>query len=367
MSENSGQSSEGRKNPIGEIVGKISKKIRGKESITPVEIQVLDENDPQNVLSNKAVNFELFGGLLSLSVYSKEGFAEDSTKQTELAHFLIQKLSLKKRGPLLDVGFGTNIHISNTFSDEGIKAYAIDEQQDDHTKGESLWHAPREIRINEKGVNILSGDIADISSKESTLWDKKFGLILFNGSWTSGGNNWTVAGEVMEAKYHNRPDKTDSLVKFRNHEKDVILQSCKKHLMNKGLIGVISPRYAFHGAGYSYDQLSEEKLNVIDLFDRFQKLRAKKIYLFGVTQEGFDQMLERSVEQFKPQSDKTQKIQLVREQLRKISNLPQEDMYSKYGDSSEYQKSRIKAVIEATKNVSELNSLAKIDAIFAEF
>lgn len=327
-----------------------------------VQVEIIDERDPGNLLSDTSRNVDLsfnFGGL----PYSAEGFAENPKRQSELASFLIKKLDLKKRGTLLDVGFGANIHISNTFADEGIEAYAIDQQQHDHKSGESMWHAPRKLRKNDKGVEILSGDIADIGEKESQLKEKSFGLILFNGSWTSGGNNWTAAGEVMEAKYHNRPDETETLSEFMEKEKDKILQLCKNQLSRDGLIGVISSRYAFHGAGYGYDQLPEEKLIFFDLYDRFQQLGAKSMYLFGVSQEGFDQMLARSIKEYPKEHDKyklkQEKIDTVREELRTIANLPDQAAY--------FEKSHIQSVKEKTKNIPKLNAIARIDAIFAEF
>jgi len=332
--------------------------------------EIINENDPSNLLSDTSRNLDLSFSFSALP-YSNEGFAENPERQSDLARFLIEKLGLKKKGAFLDVGFGVNIHVSNTFADEGIEAYAIDEQQHDHTGGESMWHAPRKIRKNEKGVEILSGDIADLGARESQLKDNSFGLILFNGSWTAGGNNWTVAGEVLEAKYHNRPDKTESLVEFMDKEKDEILELCKRQLSRNGLIGVVSSRYAFHGAGYRYSQLPDEKLSFVDLYDRFQRLGAKRLYIFGVSQEGFDQMLARSIEQYPKEQEefklKQEEIDSVRQALRDVSSLPGEDVYSRYGDNPDYQKSRIRGVKEATKSTSELNAIARIDAIFAEF
>jgi hypothetical protein len=363
MSESFEQSPKGQKNIFGGIVRKFSDRIRGRESSIPIEIQIIDENDPQNVLSYKSRKLDLsfrFGGI----PYSGEGFAENQGNQEKLAHCLIQKLNLKERGPLLDVGFGSNIHISNTFSDEGIKAFAIDELQHDHTKEESILHPPRKENINEKGVEILSGDIADLDNEKSDLKDKKFGLILFNGSWAAGGNNFTVVGEVMESKYYSKQDKNTTMVEFMNREKDAILQSCEKHLANAGIIGIVSSRYAFHGAGWSYDQLPDEKLCAVDVYDRFRKLGAKKIYLFGITQKGFDEMLKRSTEQLESTPDS---LMLIREQLIKVSSLPREDVYSRNGDNPQYQKSLIARTIEETKDMTELDGLARIDAIFAEF
>lgn len=372
MSESSGQSSQEQRGAIRNVLSKILKRPREKEPVAPISIQVFDESDPGNVISDRYRNFGL-PSQFGIAPYSTEGFAEDLAKQTELARFFIYKLGLKNRGPLLDVGFGANIHIANTFISEGMEAYAIDAQQHDHTDKESIWHAPRLVRTNGEGVNILSGDIADISSKESVLRSEQFGLVLFNGSWTAGGNNWTVAGEVMEGKYHNKSSKTESLIKFMDREKDKILRSCKEQLTVNGLIGVVSSRYAFHGAGYSYSQLPEEKLSFIDVFDRLQRLGAKRIYLFGITQRSFDEMLVRSSKAYPPEDDKDklpqETVESVREQLKTVFNLSREDIYLRYRIKSEskYQKARIDSIVEATKNTPELNNLARIDAIFAEF
>lgn len=336
----------------------------------PTHIEIINEHTANNPLSDISKNLDLsahFGVL----PFSTEGFAEKPRKQEELARFFINKFGLRQKGALLDVGFGANIHIANTFADEGIDACAIDEQQHDFKDDESLWHAPRIVRKNEKAVEILSGDIADLGEEKSQLKDRSFGLILFNGSWEAGGNNWTVAGEVMEAKYHNVTNKDKTAAEFMDEEKDAILQACRKQLVRNGLIGIVSSRYAFHGAGYGYSQLSDEKLCFIDLYDRFQQLGAKKIYLFGVSQEGFDQMLARSIDQYPKEHEEyklaQEEIDAVREELRTVANLPDEDIYCEYGDNPEYQKARIRRSKEATSNIAELNTMARVDAIFAEF
>lgn len=344
--------------------------LESQEEDKSVEIEVINEKDPNNLLSDQSRNLVLLSHSHP-SPYSGEGFAENPKRQAELAFFLIEKLDLKSRGASLDVGFGSNIHISNTFADEGIKSYALDELVSNQTTNESMWHAPKQVRLNERNVEILSGDIVDIGKNESEIKDKQFGLILFNGSWSSGGNNWTVAGEVMEGKYYNKPDRISTLVEFMDQEKDAILESCKKRLTSNGLIGVVSSRYAFHGAGYDFSQLPEEKLSFIDVYDRFQRLGAKKIHLFGISQDGFDQILTRSMEQSSEghntyEVDQNQ-VALIREQLRLISNIPENDVYSRFGNNQDYQKSRLHDVIEATKNIPELNAIARIDAIFAEF
>ena len=330
-------------------------------------VEIIDENTKGNVLSNKSRLFSLYPSC-DMSVFSTEGFAENSEKQTELANFLIGRFGVKQRGALLDVGFGTNLHVAKTFVSKGIKASAIDSIKNDK-KNPAVT-----------GVEIVTGDISDISGPSSKLRSNKFGLILFNGSWISGGNNFTVGGEVMEAKYHELKSKSQSCVQFIDEERDRIVGACKDHLTSVGLIGVISSRYAYHGAGWNFDKLPEEKLSFVDLYERFMRLGAKKIYLVGLSQKGFDELLNESKAHFKiperrslvnpddlPEVLSEEEIRGIRRGLTNIENLPREDVYTNFGDNTEYQRKRIKNVLEATKDIPELREPARIDAIFAEF
>lgn len=102
------------------------------------EVVIIDENDPGNELSDISRDLD-FSTRIFQSTESREGFAENPEKQIQLAQFLITKFNLKPRGPLLDVGFGSNLHIVKTFNEQGIPAYAIDaatvkdKDKEDHT------------------------------------------------------------------------------------------------------------------------------------------------------------------------------------------------------------------------------------------
>lgn len=338
---------------------------KSEENLSSNRIVVFDESDPENILSDVSRGLAFAHTLSGGSPYSTEGFAGSPEKQSQIAQLLISKFQLKNRGPVLDVGFGSNIHIADTFAKSGLHASAIDEQQHDYSQGGKMWHAPALVSRNQNGVQILSGDIADIEKTESQLRNAQFGLILFNGSWESGGNNWTVAGEVMEAKYHNVQTDMSSLVEFMDVEKDHLLSSCKNRLSGNGLIGIVSSRYAFHGAGFNYQQLPEEKLTFIDVYERFQRLGAKRIFIFGVSQNGFDQIVAKSLQG--PMNQSPQLLQGTREQLRDVKNLPEKDLYSEHGGNPDFQASRIRTVKLSAQDVPELNAVARIDAMFAEF
>ncbi|MDO8429705.1 MAG: hypothetical protein Q7S88_03685 [Candidatus Daviesbacteria bacterium] len=349
------------------------------ERKSPVPIEVIDENYPGNILSDKTrpISYDSFA---SLAVpFSSEGFAENPEKQTELARFLIDRFKLASRGIFLDVGFGANIHIANTFAASGVDSFAIDQQQGKYDSDEGIWHSPRVVTTNKQGVTILNGDIADINKGDSALRDKNFGTILFNGSWDASGNNWTVGGEVAEAKYHNKGDKTISSAEFVDRERSQVLKQCTSRLKPGGAVGFVSARYAFHGSGFSFNLLPEEKLVFLDLYTRLTKLGAKRVCLVGVTQKGFDEMLAASPlpdlseirESFRGSGMKfpevtVEKVEQVRDQLRRIDNLPRETTSVKYGGNPDFSKKQVEESIELVKGIPEFEGLARIDALFAE-
>ncbi len=352
---------------------------------------VIDEYSSPNPLSDRTRPTGLISSLSGSEYSGNDGFAENTDKQTELALFLIRELGLERKGPFLDVGFGTNVHIANAFAGAGITSYVVD--RIDHSR--NLQSPGNPLKTKAKGVSVLVGDATEVDK----LCRHKFGTILFNGSWIAGGNNWTVNligeskyhGQLQEARGISRTQLPVSIItnkaEFIDKEKDSILSSCGRALAANGILGIVSSRYSHHGAGFTYSQLPEEKLYFIDLFERFTRLGAKRIYLFGLSQNGFDEFLSlsRKASQdyidaqpplsgkaivFAPQMLREEEIQKVRDQLRSVSNLPPEDICSRYASSEEerdYQVRRNKSNLEAAASIKELNNIARIDAMFAEF
>ena len=326
-------------------------------------IEIIDETVPGNILSdiNRLVSISPHGGF---GVLSQEGFAENPERQVQLAQFLIDHLQLKGRGPLLDVGYGSNLHIANTFVRNGIPAYGIDLGQ---SADGDKWKVPLIVEPTDDDVTLVEGDIAKIGMPGSALRTVKFGLILFNGSWTSGGNNFTVGGEVMEFKAHQEQPK--AITRFMNEEKDRIIRETRDHIAPKGRIGVVSSRYANHGAGWDYQRLPEEKLTFIDLFDRFVRAGATKITIAGISQNGFDHMTGVAIDQIQeqPAAILPEVVQQVRNSMAGIASLPTEDVYSLFGDEPKFQRNLIRGLIDRNMDNSELNKVARIDAMFASF
>ncbi len=343
----------------------VREKLCGQVKDGKLSFRVINESHPLNVLSGNSIPLTC-----GPSVYSNQGFAESPERQAEIANFIMQQFGIKEKGPFLDVGFGGNIHIANAFGIAGIPSFAIDLMAGSLAGGESLHQPPKFVRKNEEGVAILQGDIAQIGEKHSALKKQKFGLIYFGGSWASGGNNWTVGGEMAEAKFRNLGMKGTS-TEFVSNEQTKILNVCKKHLTGNGLIGVVSSRYAFHGAGWDFRSLPEEKLSFVELVFRLKEQGAKEICLVGISQKRFDELLTDSQKiQDGKQTIwplKADEISKIRSHLRTVSALPSEDAVSQFGDDPTYRKNELHEVINSLKDVQALNDLARIDAIFASF
>ncbi len=200
------------------------------EKLKPqLPIQIIDEHFPGNVLSDKGrlPNFET--GAFLIGPYSTEGFSENPQRQLELAQFMGD--NFYSSGDVLDTGFGGNQFILDYFSSKGIKADGIDAQQGPVGRG-NLFVPPNIYAVKPNGVTLASGDISLINAPQSQLKDRGYGLVVFNGSWHSAGNNWTVGGEILEAKYHQAGGQTSSIDEFMEKEKQQILEICKGKLIS---------------------------------------------------------------------------------------------------------------------------------------
>ncbi|HBO11058.1 TPA: hypothetical protein DD448_03900 [Candidatus Collierbacteria bacterium] len=339
-----------------------------KENSINFLTEILTESLPDNCLS-RVDNLISLGNVPSFLPYSGEGFAENEDKQKELAVFIFSRFLQGKEGAFLDAGFGSNIHVANTMAEKGVESFALD-QLAGHAGADKIWNAPTVVETNAEKVKICQGDIARIDEVGSILHDKRFGLVLFNGSWNSTGNNWTVSGEVMEARFHNQKNKRTSMNRYMSEQKDFILSNCVKRLSPKGVVGIVSPRYAFHGGGYNFNSLPEEKMVFFDAMERLSRLKAKKFYMVGLSREGVRKVIDFSlkvIQQGRVPILNSVEIEEVVNQLADVNKLPVEDVYSRYGDDKSYQLERNQRVKQFVIDHPELHGVARIDAIFAEF
>ncbi len=356
-----------------------------KRELSSPAIIIIDERNPRNILSDSLRLIDLSPSVLvGFSSLSNEGFAENPQRQRELAEFIADLTKIEEKGPLLDVGFGSNLTVATTLKHRGVPAYAIDVFAV-RIREENPWHAP-EVEKVQDGVTILCGDAGKLADNDSALKHTKFGLILFNGSWASGGNNFTVAeGEGLDFRYHGlygigyneRKEGVPPFNEFVDKEKDAILRACRSALVEGGMIGMISSRYAYHGAGYPFEKLPDEKVAFLDVIMRLSRLGAKKIMLVGLSPEGLRRVVAESLRSRKEydvkfpdwvQTEiKQEEIEEIVRQLTDFDALPAEDPMTRYLNESEWRNTQRAKILEFASKVERVRNIARIDGLFAEF
>lgn len=307
------------------------------EHLRNIPVEIIDESHPDNILSDSSRNLDLhrtptgFYGVKHRP-YSFEGFQRDWEQQSKLGLYLSRKFDIRSRGALLDVGFGENTSLAGAFADADIPTFAIDVRQHPEWVRHSnfgdmgfdikrFWVAPKQV--GEPGrINIFCGDVSLLGADDSELKYHRFGLILFNGSWDSGGFNFTI----------------DKRLKERT------LQACRDRLAESGLIGIVSSRYAYHGAGYMFGQLPEEKLKFLDLYRRLDILGAQRFYILGISQDGFELIARRAHQEVTGHQTQTVHELLSWEQIE-----------------------RVITKLRTNPGIAGLETVARIDGIFAEF
>lgn len=196
---------------------------------------------------------------------------------------LDKSLDLCRRGEILDVGIadegriilGALGNIGIQFSVLSIQRYP--ERYPPRTTERPIWY---------------DGDIALAAEATSDLANKKFGTILFWGSWDTEGA-WTVdnamIGNTVKKRLEKQDPKTPQTVITQkvSEEKDAILGACRKILSRNGLIGIVSARYSFLGGGFNYHSFDHEMISHLDVVRRGADLGANKIHIFGRTREEF--------------------------------------------------------------------------------
>jgi len=317
------------------------------EDANPVSIIVFDETDPGNLMSDISEGVNVIAPMLLGGTEGDEGFHHNAAAAKELAEYLIHRLDLSRRGAFIDIGYGSNIHVANTFAENHIDSFALDKRNksavDDHSMPE-LW------RTNEFGVKEISGDVVDIEHFPGEFPQQRFGLILFNGSWESGGNNYTVNSEESGAPAD---------LGLRLLRKTAILRSCIDMLVPGGLIGIISSRYAFHGQGYSFENLPKERSNFLKTLSTALSLGLQKLYVFGVTHDGMRIGVETS----------RNKGARVAETYKDID--PDDLIMGSYVYPSSVIEAVLSELRQAQNNSSsefpQLDGISRIDALFMEF
>ena len=89
------------------------------------DVAILDETTPGNVLSDTSRIPSLLQGFAH-SHFSREGFARNADSQKSIGNFIDAIFIIRARGPVLDVGYGANTHVAQSFAAKGIETCGID-------------------------------------------------------------------------------------------------------------------------------------------------------------------------------------------------------------------------------------------------
>lgn len=266
------------------------------------EIVFIDEQSPlqpfiiHGELDRPLDMYEMaFGG----SQFSQEGYSEVAERQMELGRNITHVLNIQPGSEALDVGWGTNKYIALGLKEQGVNTTLLD-----LFAGGPVNSRDKKTPIPLEPVDGIlpsyDGDMALISDPESALKDIKFDAILFNGSWSSSGNNWTVeeltslewgAKQKTMVPNYNSPDYT----RYQQLKYMKILQNARDHLKPGGVLYLGSSRYAHHGGGYAFNTLPAEKAHFLDVIAKAKKLGAKKITIIGVSSPKLKDILQKNL------------------------------------------------------------------------
>ena len=241
------------------------------------------------------------------SYQSTEGFFHDDERIATATEKLAGLLGGVRGKNTLDVGYGANLAVSAGLRHLGATTFGLDSQiswqyNSEHAEEPPFFAAERD------GLKTFGGSIEDLLHPDSQLNGLRFGMVVMWGSFDSGGYNFAIGGGEM-GEFRVRKDYPDlhrrlemsrsldepvheELYRLMQGNKEKVLQNCASVLAPQGGILVVSSRYAYHGAGFSTDQLPAEKRFSLRNAEALSKIGASGIVLVGVSKESVNEQLD---------------------------------------------------------------------------
>lgn len=239
------------------------------------------------------------------------GYFRDKQAVSTATRSLIDLLGIEERHKVLDVGFGSNTSVAKTLIEYGCEVYGLDAHLlPVGTKRIEIPAPPKFIQSYD-GFHEFGGWIEDIKHRDSELKKIKFDTIVFWGSWYSGGNNYTVAGEMGEMRLRKeRPElflqigdvrfagdfsKSDPVEIAKEKRNWHVINMARQALNHRGQLLVVSSRYAFHGSGFRQEDLPLEKRLLYRFISKVMADNNPHIYLFGISKEKTYESLDKEI------------------------------------------------------------------------
>jgi len=272
-----------------------------KDVLTPIpEITWIDETHPRHPfisspreMRDRFAYLILKRGIDMIIPIGDPAFHHNEARLLETGRRMAEIFHLQGKGDILDVGTGSNYAVSQGIQEvTRCKVNYLDVVFEGAQ--ESNDNLPiQKVKPIGKKCERYQGDLRDIDHPRSPLRNTRFGTIIFNGSWVAGGYNNTVM-DMLESRYYqnSQTNGPESIERYRERVITQMLQSAHDHLAKNGTIILTSSRFAWHGAGYNYEGLPDEKLMFLDVVRRARSLGAKRIHVAGVSSDGLRKVVE---------------------------------------------------------------------------
>jgi len=232
---------------------------------------------------------------------SREGYHHNEQLIKKTTKELAKIVDLKPGQKTIDVGYGSNLSVAEAMHELGMDAYCLDSGDGlDIAKYPNRLFVPPYFNVEENGVKKYCGTIEDITHRESQLRNTKFDLITLWGSWESGGSyNFAIGGE--QGEFRVMKENPNLVLKYPCEElydllqknKEKIIKNCRTILNPMGGILVVSSRYAYHGGGFTTNELPAEKRLSLRLAQNLEENGSSEIYLIGLSKDEVGKQLEK--------------------------------------------------------------------------
>lgn len=271
---------------------------------------LLDQDNPYNEADEEPVIYFNDASAASLlSAASEWGFHHNGKRNEALGRKLAKQFGLTDQDSVLEVGWGDNHYIAKGMSEVSRSQVTLL----DFNNGEQVLPRNEFVPVRNgtrESMAMYTGNFGLIDQHDSPLRGKLFDLVMMNGSWVSGGNNWT-AKHIAESIRHQEGVGEENSLDWQNSYDRQFLAKIRDVLGSGGWLYISSSRFAYHGAGYGIDQLIEEKLEFLDLIGKLSELKPREMQLVGRSDHWLNALTQRNLTTYQNQRAALAVVQIL--------------------------------------------------------